>query len=801
MLRTSFRPASTRAAITSVSSLALVATLAAVPNAALAQDTDVTVEEDPVFGNQIVVTAQKREETIDDVPITVSALSGDNLVSIGIDEFDEVAAYIPGLIVQEQSPNNPGFVIRGITSDSGSAQIAPRVTIYYNGVDVSRSRGSYFDLFDLERIEVVKGPQATLFGTASTIGAISVVTAKPQPGFEAAASASYGNLDAFEFDGMINFGNDIIAARIAGTYKRRDGYVENIAGEPGTASEQLVGIDQEDLNGVDQWGIRGSLRITPDVDTTIDIVATYEEQNNPGTAFISGTLPPTGGVADPFGPAELGGSPFSGSVLGLDELGLERSVFDISGTFERSFGDNWTLTSITGYREFDSLEVFDADGSALFFLEFSEDAQGEQFSHETRLSYDSDVFRGFFGVNYFEEDGTQGVPFSTDEGTYLACAPFPALAGTQALIAGALGITPDQLCSGPTALTAAGQGTAVLTQGAATILPYESNFVNGGENSSFSVFADATVVLGNFELTAGLRYITEDRRSTFFSDQPLSQLAGFPLLGVAGTNGETFEAEDSFDAWLPRFNVLYRVNEDVNLYATISKGRRSPVLDLDQDGLTLIDGEEVWNFEGGIKLASGPFNASIGAFFQDYTNFQVSLEDEQGIPQPFNAGQAENFGVEVEASYAPSRNLRIFANYAYIDAEIGQPADADASDIFVGSRFRLTPEHSASGGIDASFPIGDGSVELFATPSVTYQSRVFFDQPNSDLISEDGYALVNVRAGVRFGDGRFAVTGFARNLFDEDYLIDGGNTGAVFGTPTFIPGEPALYGIEISARY
>ncbi|MEL6227924.1 MAG: TonB-dependent receptor, partial [Pseudomonadota bacterium] len=518
---------------------------------------------------------------------------GENLRASGIVEFDEVAAYLPGLPVPEQSPNNPGFVIRGITSDSGSAQIAPRVTIYYNGIDVSRSRGSYFDLFDIERIEVVKGPQATLFGTASTIGAISVVTAKPEPGFNRANAISFGNLGQFETDGMLNLGNDKIAARLAWTVKRRDGYIENIAGEPGTASEAIVGIDQEDLNGVDQFGVRGSLRFTPTEDTTIDIVATYEEQNNPGTAFISGTIPATGGDTSPFTFSELGGSPFSAAVLGDEELSLDRSVFDISATMEHSFNENWTLTTIAGYREFDSVEVFDADGSALFFLEFAEDAVGDQFSFETRLSYDSDMFRGFVGVNYIQEDGTQGVPFSTDEGTYLACID----AATAALVGSVVGVPANEVCSGPNALIAAPQATAILTQGAATVLPYESIFVNGGDNDSFSVFADATLVLDRIELTAGLRYITENRRSTFFSEQPLSQLAGFPLLFVPGTNGETLEADDSFDAFIPRFNALFRATDEVNLYATVSKGRRSPVVDLDQSGATLIEGEDVWNYE------------------------------------------------------------------------------------------------------------------------------------------------------------------------------------------------------------
>ncbi len=134
---------------------------------------------------EIIVTAQKTEQKIADVPITLTAYSGKSLREIGVTQFDQLSAFVPGLNVQEQSPNNPGFVIRGVTSDSGSSQGAPAVTIYLNGVDVSRSRGSYFDLYDLERVEVVKGPQATLFGTAAAVGAVSVITARPKPGISA----------------------------------------------------------------------------------------------------------------------------------------------------------------------------------------------------------------------------------------------------------------------------------------------------------------------------------------------------------------------------------------------------------------------------------------------------------------------------------------------------------------------------------------------------------------------------------------------------------------------------------------
>ena len=166
---------------------------AAAPAAAQTGGEDVADESD---GDVIIVTAQKFEQKSTDVPITISANSGERMKQLGVSDLDELSNYVPGLNIQEQSANNPGIVIRGITSDSGSAQQAARVTLYYNGVDISRSRGSYQDIYDVDRIEVIKGPQATLFGTASAVGAISIISAKPKPGLSGEVSASYGNFDA-----------------------------------------------------------------------------------------------------------------------------------------------------------------------------------------------------------------------------------------------------------------------------------------------------------------------------------------------------------------------------------------------------------------------------------------------------------------------------------------------------------------------------------------------------------------------------------------------------------------------------
>ncbi len=381
--------------------------LCGLPGLALAQEPAAETEDN---AGEIVVTAQKIEQRALDVPITISATSGERMRQLGVSDLDELAFYVPGLNIQEQSANNPGIVIRGITSDSGSAQQAARVTLYYNGVDISRSRGSYQDIFDVERIEVIKGPQATLFGTASAIGAISIISARPKPGFSAELTAGIGNFDQRLLSGHINLGSETLAGRLAFAFKKRDGYVTNLA------------PNQDDLNGQDQLGIRASLRYAPADDVTADLILTYDRQRNPGTAFVSGSLPTTAGPADPFGVAFLGGSPFSKEVLGKTKLGLDRDVYDANLTVNYALSDDWNLTMVNGYRRFDSLETFDADGSAAFYLEFAELAKGDQFNHESRFSYSADRFRGSFGFNFFHENGVQNVPFSSEEGTFLQCA-------------------------------------------------------------------------------------------------------------------------------------------------------------------------------------------------------------------------------------------------------------------------------------------------------------------------------------------------------------------------------------------
>lgn len=742
------------------------------------------VEEPEKDIERITVTTQKRVQAIQDVPVTVTAFSGEMLEQLGIQDLDVLSEITPGLIIQEQSPNNPGFVIRGITSDSGSAQAAPRVSVYYNGTDISRSRGSYFELFDIERVEVVKGPQATLFGTAASVGALSVTTQKPQEEFEAGFTAGIGNFAAKNLQGYLTGGSQKVQGRVAFTYRERDGYIENIA------------ANQPDLNGIERLGVRPSLRFTPHDELTVDLVYNYEKNNDSGTSFKSLRFAPTGGDTSPYSFVEASGSPLAEQVFGKADLGIERTVKDLNLTVNWDLNEQWQLTSISAKRTFDSLEVFDADGTQAWFLEFAEDATGDQFSQELRLSFNGSKLNSFFGVSYFNEDGSQRVPFSTEESVYLNCVGQLAAFNVPC-------INPN---GSVTVLT------PLLTQGQFQTLPYSGVFQNFGENSSYSAFADVSYALNEkIELTAGLRYLNEDKTSRYSSNFANSVLAGIPLLPVASTGGEIFSADGSFDSWLPRFNALYRVNDNLNFYGTVSKGRRSEVVDVSSRNsstgtvprVTEIPAETVWNYEAGFKgnNANSRLRYAISMFYQDYQNFQVTLQDDAGNFFVANAGNAKNIGVEAELKLAVNQDLEWFTNLAWIDAKID---DDSSNGNLAGNRFRLQPEYTLGTGLLYSREL-NSQYRFNSSLMYTFRSDIFFEEANAPVagfdVSQAAVQLTSLRLGLEHSQQNWSVTLYASNLFDKEYLVDAGNTGGAFGFPSFIAGAPRFIGVEFSKTF
>ncbi|MBS3896520.1 TonB-dependent receptor [Silanimonas sp.] len=752
----------------------------------------------------IIVTAQKREQQVQEVPIAISAYSGEFLESFGATSLDDIGNLVPGLEIQEQSPNNPGFVIRGITSDSGQAFAPPRVSVFQDGVPISRARGAVVQPFDLERIEVLRGPQGTLFGRGAQVGAVHLVQRKARQDHESRFTVGLGSDEWRRLSGVVNAPlSEVLAMRLAVHHEYHRGFVENRAGGR--------------LNGKDTTAARLSFGLDLGEDQRIDVILNHQVDTPPGTAFRTNVLPTRGGSRNVFD--------FTADLNRGEQLGLDRSVNSLTVLGEFRLTEAWSLSTVSGWREFDSLEQFDADGSQLNALEFAEDAEGSQFSQEFRFNYDAGgAFRGFAGASWFHEEGSQRVPFSTDE-RQLAALLSPALRGGVAaatrgliLLSVVSPLNPDLTpFLGYTSFPALGIPSIPLGTPLPLRATHREETTNFGETKAWDLFADGTWSLSDrFDLTLGLRGTREDLRSgyealSFAGFSPLGQVLPSAPTNVAIPNilfrpvARRF-AEDSFSSVVGRAVAAYRFSERMNGYASISRGRRPDLIEfpLGSDGTpNLIPAEIVISYELGLKgsLLDDVLVYDIAVFNYDYSNFQASVLNPAGVGTiTADGGNASASGAEISLIVRASEQLQGFFTYGHIDASFDERDDQGRRQTLAGNRFRLTPEHSASAGLDWRFEVG-GGMEAFLRPSWNWRSQVFFEDQNQPGIEQAGFALVDLRAGLRLDEGRWELGAFVRNLGDREYLIDAGNTGLNFGLPTFIVGAPRTWGLELSGRF
>lgn len=755
------------------------------------------------------VTSQQRVQAIQDVPISVTAYSGVFLEDAGIREFKDLAPFVPGLFIQEQSPNNPGINIRGVTTDSGDPRSETRVSIFQDGVSISRSRGSVVELFDMERVEVLKGPQGTLFGRGAEVGALSLVQHKAKNATESVFTAGFGNYNAKQVSGVYNtpLVKDALFGRVAFTYTKRDGFIDNVA-------------DGSTLNGKETLAVRPSLRWQPTPQTTLDVIVNYQHDTPPGTAFKSGTIAPTGGDTSPFTAAELN----RGNALGLD-----RTVWGATAILTHELSNTCTLTSTTGWRAYDSMEQFDADGSRLNLLEFAEDASGRQFSQEVRINFDSrDRVAGFFGVGYFHESGEQRVPFYGEE-RYVW--PFLSAQFKSSLLAQGV---PAALVSAavPTLNPFAPQDTLPLTfaafnnaalpaslralsglAGAALNGVDVEEYRNTAKTDAFDFFADGTYrITDRLHAAVGLRLTTENNTSGYeVINAAAPAHVGFltgasPNLVNVPTNGLR-ETEISQLGWAGRAVVDYKLAPELNSFASVSRGRRPKSVVIDATKTTPLAEEVVWSYEVGLKgsLARGRVQWNAGVFQYDYTHFQTTVADpiNAGRFIAQDAGNATGKGFELAVQGAINPFLSVFSSYGYTDATFDETGSSGQTQQYAGNSFRLTARHTVSIGATVTTP-ATSIGRFFATPVYQYKSQHYFEDNNAQFdygLRQSGFSLVNLRGGWRSPGSRWELGVYVENLFDKQYLIDAGNTGGSFGIPTYIAGSPRTWGVTGSMHF
>ncbi|AJP71081.1 TonB-dependent receptor [Sphingomonas hengshuiensis] len=835
--------------------LALVSPLALVAAPAFAQQATPPSDAEP--DGEIVVTAQLREQSATEVPFALTAYNGQFLDDLGITEFDRLGQFVPGFDVQNQSPNNPGFVMRGITSDSGAAYSEPRVSVFQDGVSISKSRGSYVELFDMERVEIAKGPQSTLYGRGALIGAVNLIQAKADPthgyGY---VYGQYGNYNGYRIDQTVNLPlSDDLAVRVASRFKERDGFVDNLLGG-------------DDYNGIKSEAVRGSLRWAPGA-LTFDLIGNYQHDRATGTAFKSIAYNPTdpttgvviGDRGRTSGAALVPGANFEHSK----PLGLDRDVWGVTGIANYALSETLSLNAIGSYREFAGIEIFDADGISLPVLTAAEDAQGDQTMGTLRLTYANDRLTAFVGGTYFRENGFQRTPGQFDERVTLARL-------TNTLNGG--GAIPGRAATDPAPLAlfsntaytgqllqgvAAAYGVALPTaQAQAIAANLKSNHLETNTNSartkSWDLFADATYKLTDrLEVGGGIRWSHDDKTTGFQSAMvngrsilggfvaalgqpaatrtallgalavpgaaniPTSALYPVPLFGLGlqptGTNGQLYSQDHTDDGITWRATARYELASDASLYATYARGRRPEILNVSAPSapggaalFNILPAETVDSYETGVKAALLDRTLFVdgSVFYYRYSNFQTT--EQQGTTfVTINAGRARSYGFEGQFRWNAADWVSLFGNYAYNHSRFMTGARD-------GNRFRLSPDHSAALGMLLKAPVGPVKIDF--TPSVTWQSSVFFDEDNDlpalqaanlipDTVQDEkqgSYALVDARLGFETENGRWRVEAFATNLFDRDYIKDAGNAGDSLGLPTFIAGEPRMYGLALSLK-
>jgi outer membrane receptor protein involved in Fe transport len=786
---------------------------------------------------EVVVSVQKRNQSSMEVPISVNALSGNELIRLDVRQFDELSEYIPGMQMQLQSPNNPGYVIRGVTSDDGDSRSQARVSIFQDGISISRSRASAVELFDLDRIEVVKGPQGTLFGRGAEIGALHILRKKPVNAPSGEATLGYGSYNRKLASGFINTPllKDRLLNRFAFTFEDRDGFIKNRSGG--------------DLNGKNTLALRNSTRLFADDKTLVDLVLDYQRDDYPGTSFKNRQYAPAGGDVSPNTMADLEQG---------KNLYIKRNLGGVGLFINHDINHAWKFNSLSGFRAFNSDESFDADGTASPLMWISEIEEGKQFSQEFRLNYtNNNNFSGFAGASYFYENSSQDVPLRINEqALYTAYSAqllnglfasmfsedianvlfpsVPALSGgkynyvehipdvrktLEQLYSRQMGmtLTLDQIfASLPAADRQQLIGTIDLLSNHPINAYHEERYKNTATNHAAELFADGTwQITRRLGLTAGLRLSYERQEGSYEagpSQQPsiLGMLSGSPNLLCAVSNGKITDAK-SYYSLVMRTALNYLIGHN-NFYASLSRGRRPGVVFVLPEGTTFLSPEIIWSYEAGAKgsLFNRRINYDLSAYYYNWSHFQsASLRVPEGalIAEylPDDAGKAHSFGLEASVKYALTPSLHVFGTYAYIDGKFDDKDESGNVQEYAGHRFRLTPQNTFSLGLDFSYALRKASL-LYLRPAYSYKSKVYFEDSNDERLTQDGYGLLNFTTGLHFKPLKnkkiyMEIGAYGKNVLNEQYIIDAGNSGNAIGFPTFIAGNPAVFGGQIRVGF
>jgi outer membrane receptor protein involved in Fe transport len=833
---------------------------AALLSPAAAQETESYLEE-------IVVAATKRAQSIQDVPIAVSSYSGEFLQNAGITDLRELTQLSPSLFLSSSTSEIAGAVarIRGIGTTGDNPGLESSVAVFIDGVYRNRTNVGLSELGPLERVEVLRGPQGTLFGRNASAGLINVVTAMPKFETEGYGELSYGNFDFFRAAAGVTGAlvEDKIAARIDGIYNSRDGFMK----DAGTG---------EDLNTRDRYLIRGKVLAEFEGGGSLLLSADYTNRDETccaaATIVRGATAPLIEAIGGRLGSGgtPVGSDPFDRVSATTPGRSLQQDVeeWGISAELNWDF-DGFSFVSITAYRDWDAARAQDVDYTTADILYRDEDGSTqsfETFTQEFRVNGQVGIFDWMVGAFYGNEDlaYNDAIRLGAD---YQAYANLLATDGASSAIPYG-NLSTFLALNGAGAVAPLAPSEIVLANGTGV---ENDRFSQNSEN--WSIFTHNIVNVSELiDVTLGARYTQERKRlnaTLETNNQACSDIITFLGTEVPGAGGATVDQATGGALsglttlpCLPFFNPLvdgsyddsrtekeltgtaavnFKWTDDFSTYFSYSRGYKAGGFNLDRAALTLgnpnadsdleFEEEGVDSFEVGLKYRDLDNNFSINAtiFYAMFDDFQLNTFNGTSFVVN-NVPEVDNYGFEVDGTWQPREDLTINGGVTYAVAEYGDDVPMGPGDLFEQpSAENPNPFASAffriPGNQLTNAPKWSVSSSVSYQPQITNDLKaiVYFDarytsdlNTGSDLDVEkiqEGFVVVNGRVGVAQIDDAWRVEFFARNLFDKDYiqvafdgpLQGGGTIGNTFApaTQTFnaFLAEPRTFGVTVRGQF
>jgi iron complex outermembrane receptor protein len=719
---------------------------------------------------EVVVTAQKRSENLQAVPIAVTALTSEALRNKRVDNLLGLSGLAPALqIKSDDNAANPRIFIRGVGVNDFNPSTASAVGIYVDGVYVASPLAQLGSFYDLQQVEVLRGPQGTLYGRNTTGGAINVTTQKPSDHPEGNISFEYGRFNEVNIQGGVGgpLVADKVLFRLSGVYARDDGYtLDRTSGNYG--------------NNQDRFGVRGVLELKP-TDKLTDDLRINVNQSSGGSilAYNRSLVAQTPQASLPFDPS-LGYSPCrpeyytSGqctNILGYANTSSNLyqgdyqfdgkdsvKLFGVSNTLNYDFGPA-TLVSVTSYQRAARNDQEETDANPIPIITASYIALQKTVSQELRLQSNGKTRLRYVGGLYYAHDDLSN--------------------NSQYDILRALRNPTPGNPSGADPANSIGLFGWPLTQA----------------TDSYAVFGQVDYDLTDrLTLTGGLRYSADRKKFHYVSE---AENGAIPIF--------TFDDAKTFGSVSGRIGLQYKVTDDANVYFTYNRGTKSGGFfsgqTTDPADLGPYRDEKVDAFEVGAKTEffEHRLRANFSAFYYDYKDLQVYTAVQRGLitVQLFtNASAARIYGAEAELEAKPMRGLDLSLSGSLLSAEYQDFQSAGIS--YTGNTLPSAPKVSVNGTAHYERDVGFGT--LVSQLDFTYRSKIYFDTANTERLSDPMRIYVNGQLGVRLQDGRYEVGIWGRNLFNETNIVDITPI-ASLGFDVFSVGQPRTYGLYLRAKY